>query len=346
MANISDVDKNFKIETAIQKSDIRFLDARSAPFSLHGVFYEDGKFRRMPREVAITVNDGVSLLHANTAGGRLRFKTNSSYVAISAKMPVIGRMPHFTVCGSAGFDLYEKDRYKGSFLPSFWMDGGYESVIDFPDSKWREITINFPLYSDVSELYIGLSERAELAEPTPYKVEKPIVYYGSSITQGGCASRPGNAYESMLSRMLNADYINLGFSGSARGERAISEYIQTLNTSVFVYDYDHNAPTVEHLYATHERTFKEFRKAQPDTPVVILSRPAYYLNAEEKERLKIIKTTYENAVASGDKNVYFIDGKALMRLAKDGGTVDGCHPNDLGFYSMAKAIEKVLKRIL
>jgi len=79
---------------------------------------------------------------------------------------------------------------------------------------------------------------------------------------------------------------------------------------------------------------------------VMASRPKYYLDAEEKARWEIIKTTYENAVAAGDKNVYFIDGKALMKGAKNDGTVDGCHPNDLGFYSMAKAFEKVLKKII
>lgn len=346
MKDISNIDKNFKIETSIEKADIRFLDVRNAPFAIHGVFYENGKFRRMPQDEAIIVSDNVSLLHGNTAGGRVRFKTNSPYVAISAKMPIIGKMSHFTLCGSAGFDLYEKDAYKGSFLPSFWVDGGYESVIELGDKKWREITINFPLYSDVSELYIGVSDKAKITAPTPYKNQKPIVYYGSSITQGGCASRPGNAYESMLSRALNVDYINLGFSGSAKAEKAISSYIAGLDMSVFVYDYDHNAPTIEHLFATHERMFKEFRQAQPNTPVVMLSRPVYYPTAEEKERLKIIKTTYQNAIESGDKNVYFIDGKTLMRIAKDGGTVDGCHPNDLGFYSMAKALEKVLKKLI
>ena len=345
MKNIAQIDKNFQVKTAIDKKDIRFFNACEAPFQINGIFYENGKFRRMPEGIAQTVNEGVCALHANTAGGRVRFKTNSPYVAIYAKMSNIGKMPHFTLCGSAGFDLYEKDKYKGSFLPPFFIEDGYESVIELGDEKSRELTINFPLYSNVDKLYIGISETATILQPTPYKKEKPIVYYGSSITQGGCASRPGNAYQSILSRALNVDYINLGFSGSARAEASMSAYIQSLPMSVFVYDYDHNAPTIGHLIFSHERMFKEFRKAQPSTPIVILSRPTYYPNEEERKRLQIIKKTYENAIVNGDKNVYFIDGKTLMKEAKGEGTVDGCHPNDLGFYSMAKALLKVLKKI-
>ena len=91
--------------------------------------------------------------------------------------------------------------------------------------------------------------------PTPYVVEKPIVFYGSSITEGGCASRVTNAYPALLSKWLNADYINLGFSGSAKGEIPVAEFIAEQSMSAFVYDYDHNAPNPEHLAATHEAFF-------------------------------------------------------------------------------------------
>ena len=115
--------------------------------------------------------------------------------------------------------------------------------------------------------------------------------------------------------------------------------------SVFVFDYDHNSPNTEHLAATHEKAFAEIRKQNPDLPIIIMSRPKYYLTKEEKARLNIIKTTYTNALEKGDKNVYFLDGKALMKMARDNGTVDNCHPNDLGFYSIAQALTTVFKKI-
>lgn len=344
--DIANIDKNFKIETKIGKKDIKFFDVKDEPFTVYGVFYENGKFRRMPESVAKTVSEGVHWLHSNTAGGRVKFKTNSSYIAINTKMSNIGKMPHFALTGSSGFDLYISEKYRASFVPPFELNDGYEGVIDFGSRKMREITINFPLYSDVNELYIGLSKNAKIEKTEGYKIDKPIVYYGSSITQGGCASRPGNAYEAIVSQKLSVDHINLGFSGNAKAEKEISDYICSLNMSVFVYDYDHNAPTTQHLEATHERMFKEIRKAKPNLPIIMMSRPKYILSSEEKKRLEIIKRTYENAKNSGDNNVYLIDGRTLMRLCHDEGTVDACHPNDLGFFSMAQAVIKTLKQIL
>lgn len=350
MKKISDIDKNFKIKSNIKKDDIKFYDVKNSPFKVYGVFYEKGKFRRVPEKVAKKVNDGVYGLHVNTAGGRVRFVTDSTYVAINAKMLSIGKMPHFALTGSAGFDLYVREngfeRYYKSFTPPFEIKDGYESVVDFDNSDLKEITINFPLYSGVDELYIGLSEKAVLKDHIPYKKEKPIVFYGSSITQGGCASRPGSSYESVLSRRFDADYINLGFSGSARGEDEIAEYIKNLPMSVFVYDYDHNAPSTEHLRKTHERFFNIVRSANPDLPIIMMSRPKFILTDEEKERFSIIKKTYLSAKEKGDKHVYLIDGKTLMGKAGNEGTVDDCHPNDLGFFSMAEAIKPVLEKII
>lgn len=340
---IAEIDKNFKIETKINKPNIQFYNALCAPFKVYGVFHENGMFRRIPEGIAKSVSEGVTHLHANTAGGRIRFKTDSPYIAIHAKMGSVGKMPHFALTGSCGFDLYVSEKYTATFTPPFDIIDSYESVIDLGIKKMREITINFPLYSEVKELYIGLMRDASVLESEPYRIEKPIVYYGSSITQGGCASRPGNAYEALVTQALGINHINLGFSGNAKGEKAISEYICSLDMCAFVYDYDHNAPNIEHLKSTHERMFKEIRASHKDVPIIIMTRPKYTITSEEKIRHNIIKATYENAVALGDQNVYFIDGKALMRYCRNEGTVDNCHPNDWGFYSMAKAVINVLK---
>ena len=346
MTDISSIDSNFKVQTNLNVEDVRFYNALNAPFFVHGVFYENGKFRRLPENVAKTVSNGVFSLHANTAGGRVRFKSDSPYVAINVKMSDIGKMPHFALTGSAGLDLYANNSYVSTFVVPFNVSDGYESIIYFQSKEMREITINLPLYSSVNDLFIGISDRATLCSPEPYRFEKPIVYYGSSITQGGCASRPGMSYESIVSRRLNADYINLGFSGNAKGEDEIAEYISGLEMSCFVYDYDHNAPTVEHLQNTHARMFERIRKANPDVPIVMMSRPKFHLTKDEKMRLDVIKTTYNNAVKNGDKNVYLIEGEKLMEMAGNEGTVDNCHPTDLGFASMAKVIGDVLEKIL
>ena len=346
MLDITQIDKNFVVQTNLNKEDICFVNALEAPFSLHGLMYEDGGYRRMPLAAAQSVSERVTALSTSCAGGRLRFRTDSPYIAISAQMPRISRMSHFALTGSAGFDLYKDGRYVKTFVPPLATTDGFESLIEVGESGMGEYTIHFPLYSAVSRLYIGLSKGATVLKPTPYAVERPIVYYGSSITQGGCASRAGNAYTNMLSRRLNAEHINLGFSGSALAEDAMADYISGLSMAAFVYDYDHNAPTAEHLERTHEKMFQKIRKANPSLPILILSRPKYFLTDEELRRLEIIRTTYRHAVEAGDRNVYFMDGPALMALAGDEGTVDNCHPTDLGFASMAKAMEPCLRKIL
>ncbi len=338
MTDIASVDKNFAVPSGIQRNDIRFYDPLKAPVSVHGVFWEDGKYRRMPESVAATVSDGVYKLHTHTAGGRVRFVTDSPYIAIHAEMGSLGKMAHFALTGSVGFDLYADGVYTKTFVPSFAVTDGYEGEVAFTDRTLREITINFPLYSEVKTLYIGLQEDAAVQPAAPYQNEKPVVYYGSSITQGGCASRLGMSYQSILSRRFNQDYVNLGFSDNAKGEDTMTDYLKNLDMSLFVLDYDHNAPTPEHLRSTHEKMFKTIRAVHPDLPIIMMSRPKLYLIPVETERRQIVETTYKNAITSGDKNVYFVDGTALTALCGNEGTVDGCHPTDYGFASMATAL--------
>ena len=352
MKTLVDFDKNFKIETKIDAEGLKFYSVLSAPFTIYGVKYVDGKFRRLDESIAKATNDGVHFLHANTAGGRVKFRTNSPYVAISVKTGKVVQFSHFPLTGYAGLDLYVdgkdgKESYVNTFKPPCNIVDGYEGIIRFNNCDEKEITINMPLYSNVEELYIGIKEGSTLEKSEhKYVNEKPIVYYGSSITQGGCASRPGNSYQAIISRSLNCDYINLGFSGSAKAEDAIINYIASLGMSVFVYDYDHNAPSVDHLEKTHEKSFKIIRKAHPDLPIIMMPRPNRNFTTDSLKRAKIIRKTYDNAVKNGDKNVYFISSKQLTALCKNEGTVDNCHPSDFGFYSMAKAIERVLKKIL
>lgn len=346
MKNISDIDTNFKVGSNINRNDITFVDSLQKPFSLHGVFHQDGKFRRLPEDVALSVSEGVHILHANTAGGRVRFKTDSKTIAISAFMGGLGKMSHFPYTGSIGFDMYADGVYVKTFVPPHDITDSYESAYDFNTKKLRNITINFPLYAEVVSLYIGLENGCECFEPDPYANSKPVVYYGSSITQGGCASRPGSSYQSVIERRFGMDYINLGFSGNAKAEDNMTDYIKNLDMSVFVYDYDHNAPSVEHLESTHEKMFKAIRCAHPDIPIIIMSRPVHYLTEVEQKRRDIIETTYKNALLSGDKNVYFLDGKMLTELCGNDGTVDGCHPTDFGFASMAKAVGDLMEKYI
>ncbi len=329
------------------RDDVKFYNVDEAPFKIYGIYRDGDRYRRLPKEVAEATNSGVLRLSTNTAGGRVRFMTDSPFIAIHAEMGSIYRSDHFPMVGSAGFDLYIDNRYERSFRPNFNMTDTLDSIMgSFEKTGVHEITIHFPLYSEVKALYIGLKEGSVVSEAAPYRNEKPIVYYGSSITQGGCASTPGMAYQNIVTRRTMLDHINLGFSGSAKGEDAIVEYMASLDMVMFVQDYDHNAPTVEHLRDTHEKLYKAVRAAHPDMPILLMSRPKNRLNAGEVQRRAIVEETYKNALAAGDKNVYFLDGAALTELCGDEGTVDNTHPTDYGFASMAQAICKVLEKIV
>lgn len=346
MGKIEDLDHNFSLEPEPDEADITYYNCLRSPFEIHGLLAPENAsdvFHRIPSEIAKSISPGVEKMNACTAGGRVRFRSNSPYVAIDAEIPNANKMPHMAFTGSIGFDLYEwrdgKEVYIKSFIPPLGIQDSYRAAIKLDDTRERDLVINFPLYSSVKQLRIGLSSRSTIQKCRPYSNPFPIVYYGSSITQGACASRPGNSYESMISRMLDTDYINLGFSGNAKGEQNMAKYISTLQMSAFVYDYDHNAPDTAYLERTHGAMFEIIRNAQPELPIVIVSRPAPRRSEAADARFEVIKRTYEGAVAAGDRNVCLIDGRSIMSGIADGsGTVDGCHPNDLGFYSMAQKI--------
>lgn len=347
---ISDIDKHLKVETKIAVEGLVFKNALDEPFKLYGIFHDGKQYRRMPYSVSSQANPGCNALSTNTAGGRVRFITDSPYVAIKVFLPHDCVFPHMPTTGISGFDIYEtvngKEERRGTFIPPFDFKDEYESIYYFTTAGEHFVTVNFPLYNDVYDVFIGLKEGSLLEESPEYKIEKPIVFYGSSITQGGCASRPGNSYEAHISRALDANYINLGFSGSGKGEAVVAEYIASLDMSAFVLDYDHNAPTLEHYKETHEPFFKIIREKNPELPIIILTRPRRRLFKEEYERIEIARETYNNAIKRGDKNVSFIVGGDLLGEAGDDGIIDMSHPSDLGFYFMGKRLTEELLKYL
>ena len=312
--DIAQIDPNFKVETTLDRADLQFHDPGKAPFALYGVYYENGKYRRMPEATAQTVSDWVHIQHTYCAGGRVRFITDSPYIAIHTEFGRVCKMSHFPLTGSRGFDLYQDGIYCKTFVPPWHAEEGFESIYDVSKPGLHEYLLHLPTYSELTAFYIGLAEGAKIEAAPVYRLDKPVVFYGSSITQGACSSRPGNAYSNMLSRRLDVDHINLGFSGNAKGEIEIAQHIASLDMAAFVCDYDYNAPDAQHLAATHERLFQCVRKAHPDIPILLLPRPKFYPTAEDRERAAIVHRTYENAIAAGDRNVYFLSGPERMAL--------------------------------
>jgi len=195
-------------------------------------------------------------------------------------------------------------------------------------------------------LKIYLDSSATLIEPEKYRNIAPILYYGASIDQGGCASRPDCSYPAMLSKWNDIDFINLGFSGNCKGEPLVAEYLTDIDCSLFFMAYDGNAPTVEYLEQTHFPFYEIYRRARKDVPIVFMSVPCFDNFPDAEKRREVLRNSFVKAREQGDKNVYFIDGETLFGCEdRDFCTVDCLHPNDLGFYRIAKVIQKLYQEI-
>lgn len=348
--DVSKWDKNFLINDNIPEG-LTWFECREAPIKLYGLHVgESGTLQRLPDAVLDEIgNGGYRRFGMCTSGGRIRFRTNSKTVAIHVELSDTVLMPDMPLTGSSGCDVYIGDteqRFAGFLFPRKEEQTHYSLCMTIDTTE--TITVNFPLYNGIRTMAVGITADASIWEPAPYTMVDPIVFYGSSITQGACASRPGNNYSAVIARWLNADYIDLGFSGSAVGEEGMARYIAGLNMSALVLEYDNNAPNPEHLRNTYEPFFRIIRKAHPHLPIVGMSRGEFkHAPAINGERREVIRSVYERAAAAGDTRCRFVDGESIFgERAWDSCMVGRCHPNDLGFMRMAEAIYAPLEELL
>ncbi len=351
------------VATSLTQADLTFLDAKesSAPFEIFGLQHNGTQYIRLDDDVAESVaptnrtqaSGNVWLHNKETSGGRVRFKTNSEYVAISANIPELN-----TSYGSSAyrgmqfvsFDLYVDGAFAGTFSPETKLTeaGSYEDIIDLGNSNEKNVTIYFPYLCQISDLYIGLQNTATLSHNTDtYANAAPIVYYGSSITQGGSVSSPSKTYASIIERETNYDFVDLGFWGSANGQQEIAEYIADLDMSAFILDYDHNETQTATLKTRQWNFYETVRTAHPTLPIIMVSRPN--TQAENWANLRAaINENYSRAKAAGDNNVYYIDGQSFWKNVADKSTctADGVHPTDLGASLMAEGMLPTIKYVL
>ncbi len=220
------------------------------PIKIFGLplFEENGKLERLPDEVIEKVPT-LEFFGKRCPGGRLCFRTNSPEFTVKAKFKTLGPDAGMSVFSCQSFDVLAGDRKMPRFLglvtPYNLQTFSFEATFD-KGAEMEDITIYLARNEKIEDITIEIEDGALIEEPTPYRY-KPIVFYGSSITEGGCCSNVKNSYTSILSSRLDADFYCLGFSGSAKGELPMADFINTLDMSMFVFDYDHNAPDAEHL---------------------------------------------------------------------------------------------------
>lgn len=340
-------------------AELDWYSADDKNFVLDGLYFrQKGEpFRRIPKDAF--VSKGVNFLANHTAGAMLRFKSDTSEITINVKLDKGVPGDNMSAGGAKGFDLYigsgtSKYFHRITRFPSAAKE--YKAIL-FQDAgikKMREFTIHFPLYSHPIELKIGLSKGAKVLPPSPWKNPRPVVVYGTSIQQGGCASRPGMAHTNIMSRMLNRPFINLGFSGSGRGEPEMARIIaQIKDPAMFILDYDANSG-INGLPATLPGFVEILRKAHPQVPILLVSRLPYAREFGDKPEYSneryIFTTTHLKVLDSqrkkGDKNIHFLDGSTLYGMDPTECTVDGAHASDLGFWQISKRMAPVIERIL
>lgn len=336
------------LQTSHEQKNIVWLDAAATrQIRIYGAAETAPCYRRVPAALEPQLRPALAELCSLSSGIRARFKTDSPYILLHIQWDA-EYLNSVIWHGMRCFDLFSVHDGKQAFEALFKNPLHPEETQDFSfqtKGDMREFLLNWPLYNRIFKVYIGLQAGSRLEPGSGYYNDLPVVFYGSSITQGGYASRPGNSYENVLSRALNMDYVNLGFSGNCLGDTPMVDHMAQLPMSCFVCDYDHNTPNAEFLEKTHFEVYRRIREKNPALPFVMVTRPDY--TPKDAARRCVVMDSYQKARAAGDQNVYFIDGAAFYAgEERDVCTFDGVHPNDLGLYRMAQGMVHTLRRIL
>mgnify|MGYP006277403133 CR=1 FL=1 len=318
-------------------------------------------FDRLPGRAEATVRDAVWRLARHAAGIAVRFRTDSDRIAARWTLAHAElAMPHMPATGVSGLDLYVLDgggwRWIGSGRPSgktteATLAKGIPPVDASDDHGLRDYLLYLPLYNGVDALEIGVAPAAEVtpAPPRPPDRTRPIVFYGTSITQGGCGSRPGMAYPAILGRRLDRPVVNLGFSGNGRLDAELGELLAEVDAAAYVLDCGPNM-TVDMVADRTVPFVTALRRARPLTPIVLVGTVAYPAGAvlpgsrtPSAEKNAALAAALAQLTARGVTGLYHVPGETL--LGADGeDTVDGTHPTDLGFLRMADALGPTLRR--
>ncbi len=341
---------------AAQDATVSWMPVASPKIDVAGLpwFQENhGQFWRLPARSQESIPKEVWNLSLDPTGGRIRFRTDSSTVALRLEWPHPPGMRNMHAFGQSGVDLYAGNRYWGTAVPDKDAAPGkvYEHVYFKGQPRvMREITIYLALYSPVKVLEIGLDKSAAVELATPFAVAAPVVFYGTSITQGGCASRPGMSYQAILSRRLNLNHVNLGFSGNGKGEGAMARVVAEIDAAAFVLDFAQNNSDVDSLAQVYDPFIGIVRERHPDTPIVSIT-PIYAASeatgSQRNEEMRaLIRKVVSRRIAAGDRHLQLVEGADLLGPSRVDGLVDGTHPNDLGFQWMAEGLAERLRKVL
>ncbi|WP_439183382.1 SGNH/GDSL hydrolase family protein [Carboxylicivirga taeanensis] len=337
------------------QSQQKYYDAASFP--LYGkVTNETGsRYERLPASLEGQVRDRLFYLGTNSAGLYLRFRSNAKTISASWELTGNVGLNHMAAVGVKGLDLYGYKNGEWRFVNSGKPTGKKTTatIIDNMKGEMCEYMLYLPLYDGLEALRIGvdstaLIEQPQLASPVS---EKPVVFYGTSITQGACASRPGMAATNILSRRLNREVINLGFSGNGQLDYEIADVMAGSEASVFVLDFVPNV-TNQQIIDKTEEFVRRLRVKHPKTPVIIIGSILFphgqfdqHISAVVNEKNESLAAICKDLKKKGDKYLRYVSPEHL--IGDDGEpTVDGIHLTDLGFSRYAENMYPIIKKYL
>ena len=310
-------------------------------------------FDRLPAAAQKTVTPNVWSLSRDCTGMMARFKTDATSIYVHYKLikEALAK-PHMPATGVSGIDLYARDG-KGAWR---WVQvtkpGKRELKVELVKELMpgtREYAAYLPLQNGVEFVRIGVPAGAQFERLVPRT--KPVVFYGTSITHGVCASRPGMVHTAILGRHLDMPVVNLGFAGNGRMDAAVGDYLVKIDAAAYVIDC---LPNMNPQQVT-ERTvplIKQLRAARPETPIILVedrrSTNEWILPAKARfhtQNHAALKACFEQLQEEGVRNLHYVSGDELYGTDSEGST-DGSHASDLGFMRQAAIMEPVLRAAL
>jgi hypothetical protein len=360
--------KTLQEDSNLADSKINAFDAETRfinglELSVYGKYHNEQNFNRLPTKYADIVRPIVWELSKNSSGISISFLTNSPYIKARWSLMNNTYLSNMTAIAASGLDLYVRNnnsfQYVSSGIPIALNNEC--TLISNMDSTLKEFRLYLPLFNGIDAIEIGIADNATITTPTQVAGKiNPIVFYGTSITQGGSASRPGMAYPSIISRSLNIEIINFGFSGNGRFEQSVGQALNEIEASIYVIDCTPNShpDTIAQnaLKLISQLTNKQTNKQT--TPILLIESiyrtPAYLKHEPDsvfgtfsfitKQNQELLMA-YEQALEQGFTNIHYLDNHSLIGSDKEG-TVDGTHFTDLGHFRMATVVQRKLENIL
>ena len=344
---------------ATERNPLRWIPATHPRLTVRGLAWfgeNGGRFSRLPLRAQGRVRDEVWDLAQCPASARVAFRSDTTRLAVRVTNQDADIMDHMPATGSNGLALYSgapgRMRPWATARPGLDSPAFESELFDNVTKKMREFRLYLPLYKAMTALELGLSKGARILPPAPPAISKPVVFYGTSITQGGCASTAGSDFVSTIGRRLNLDVINLGLSGNGRGELEVAELVNEIDASLYVLDYASNVDA-KRLRWTLPRFVRTLRERHPETPILIVTVVCFSMfnyKKRSQDGLEALRDVaiefYARQRRRGDRHIHLADGFGLLPFGIDCAFVDGLHPTDHGFHIISERLAPVIEQIL